>query len=61
LLSAQTLARAQVLVPAMPGVKRLQAIVYTQLQRAMLGQVSSDAALATAAAEWNLYAKARWP
>jgi putative chitobiose transport system substrate-binding protein len=61
LLSAQTLARAQVLVPAMPGVKRLQAIVYTQLQRAMLGQVSSDRALATAAAEWNLYAKARWP
>jgi putative chitobiose transport system substrate-binding protein len=45
----------------MPGVKRLQAIIYTQLQRAMLGQVSSDGALATAAAEWNLYAKARWP
>ena len=48
------------LVPASPGVKRLQAIVYTQLQRAMLGQVDSDAALATAADEWNRYARARW-
>ena len=60
LLSAQTLRRARVLVPASPGVKRLQAIVYTQLQRAMLGQVNSDAALATAADEWNRYARARW-
>ena len=60
LLSAQTLRRARVLVPASPGVKRLQAIVYTQLQRAMLGQVDSDAALATAADEWNRYSRARW-
>ncbi|MCP9941999.1 sugar ABC transporter substrate-binding protein [Cyanobium sp. ATX 6E8] len=60
LLSAQTLRRARVLVPASPGVKRLQAIVYTQLQRAMLGQVGSDAALAAAADEWNRYASARW-
>ena len=60
LLSAQTMRRARVLVPASPGVKRLQAIVYTQLQRAMLGQVDSDAALATAADEWNRYARARW-
>jgi len=60
LLSAQTLRRARVLVPASPGVKRLQAIVYTQLQRAMLGQVGSDAALAAAADDWNRYARARW-
>ena len=60
LLSAQTLRRARVLVPASTGVKRLQAIVYTQLQRAMLGQVDSDAALATAADEWNRYSRARW-
>lgn len=60
LLSAQTLRRARVLVPASPGVKRLQAIVYTQLQRAMLGQVGSDAALAAAADDWNRYAQARW-
>jgi putative chitobiose transport system substrate-binding protein len=50
-----------VLVPASPGVKRLQAIVYTQLQRAMLGQLSSDAALAEAERQWNAYAEARWP
>jgi putative chitobiose transport system substrate-binding protein len=61
LLSAETLERARVLVPAMPGVKRLQAIVYTQLQRAMLGQVESDVALNVAATEWNRYAAARWP
>lgn len=61
LLSATTLADARVLVPASPGVKRLQAIVYTQLQRAMLGQISSDAALAEAERQWNAYAEARWP
>ncbi len=61
LLSARTLQRARVLVPAIPGIKRLQAIVYTQLQRAMLGQVDSDRALAEAEREWNRYAEARWP
>jgi len=61
LLSADTLARAEVLVPASPGVKRLQAILYTQLQRAMLGQLSSEAALAEAERQWNAYAEARWP
>ena len=61
LLSAQTLSSARVLVPASPGVKRLQAIVYTQLQRAMLDQVSSDAALAEAERQWNAYAAGRWP
>ena len=61
LLSAQTLSSARVLVPASPGVKRLQAIVYTQLQRAMLGQISSDAALAEAERQWNAYAEGRWP
>ena len=61
LLSADTLASARVLVPASPGVKRLQAIVYTQLQRAMLGQISSDQALAEAERQWNAYAGGRWP
>jgi putative chitobiose transport system substrate-binding protein len=61
LLSAQTLGHARVLVPATPGVKRLQAIIYTQLQRAMLGELSSGAALAAAELEWNRYAAARWP
>jgi putative chitobiose transport system substrate-binding protein len=61
LLSAQTLTSARVLVPASPGVKRLQAIVYTQLQRAMLGQISSDQALLEAERQWNAYAEGRWP
>ena len=60
-LSASTLAEARVLVPATPGVKRLQAILYTQLQKAMLGQIDSDRALAEAEREWNRYAEARWP
>lgn len=60
-LSAASLRHARVLVPATPGVKRLQAIVYTQLQRAMLGELSSDAALAEARKQWDRYAEARWP
>jgi putative chitobiose transport system substrate-binding protein len=60
-LSTSTLEQGEVLVPPTPGIKRLQAILYTQLQRAMLAQVSSDDALTAAAAEWNQYAAARWP
>ena len=61
LLSAQTLETARVLVPSTPGIKRLQAIIYTQLQRSMLGQISSDEAVREAALQWNRYATARWP
>ena len=61
LLSAQTLETARVLVPSTPGIKRLQAIIYTQLQRAMLGQISSDEAVREAALQWDRYASARWP
>ena len=61
LLSAQTLQQARVLVPALPGIKRLQSIIYTQLQRAMLGLLDSDAALREAAREWNRYSQSRWP
>ena len=60
-LSAETLQRARVLIPASPGIKRLQSIIYTQLQRAMLGQISSDEAVEQAAKEWDSYSKARWP
>ena len=49
------------LVPALPGIKRLQKILYTQMQRAMLAQVSPEQALTAAAAEWNRYARSRWP
>jgi len=48
-------------VPATPGVKRLQNIVYTQLQRSMLGQISSEQALLEAEQQWNRYASSRWP
>ncbi len=61
LLAVESLATARVLVPPTPGLKRLQTILYTQLQRAMLGQASSDQALEEAAREWNRYAAARWP
>ena len=61
LLSARILAQARVLVPALPGIKRLQKIIYTQLQRSMLGQIDSEAALALAADEWNRYSQSRWP
>jgi putative chitobiose transport system substrate-binding protein len=61
LLSLRTLATGRVLVPATPGLKRLQTIVYTQLQRAMLGETDSQSALRQAAQEWNRYAAARWP
>ena len=61
LLSANTLDRARVLVPALPGIKRLQKILYTQMQRAMLAQISPEQALTAAASEWNRYARSRWP
>lgn len=61
LLAIQSLDTARVLVAPTPGLKRLQTILYTQLQRAMLGQISSDLALESAAREWNRYALSRWP
>ena len=61
LLSASTLDQARVLVPALPGIKRLQKILYTQMQRAMLAQISPEQALTAAASEWNRYARSRWP
>jgi len=61
LLAVRSLETARVLVPPIPGLKRLQTILYTQLQRAMLGQIGSDLALEEAAREWNRYAAARWP
>jgi putative chitobiose transport system substrate-binding protein len=61
LLSLSTLERSRVLVPSTPGIKRLQSIIYTQLQRAMLGQISSDQAVDEAELQWNRYAEGRWP
>lgn len=52
-ISATQLDRAEVLVPPLPEIKQLQRILYTQLQAAMLDQVTIEAALNTAEQEWN--------
>ncbi|MEO1590035.1 MAG: sugar ABC transporter substrate-binding protein [Cyanobacteria bacterium J06632_22] len=52
-ISATQLADAQVLIPAMEDVKTLQKILYDNLQAAMLGDKTVDAAVADAADEWN--------
>ncbi len=53
IVSAQQLKDAEVLIPAMKDVKRLQKMVYDNLQAAMLGQKTVDQAIADAAQEWN--------
>jgi putative chitobiose transport system substrate-binding protein len=52
-VSAQQMNDAQVLIPAMDGIKELQAIIYDNLQAAMLGQKSVDEAVTDAATQWN--------
>ncbi|MEM9817294.1 MAG: sugar ABC transporter substrate-binding protein [Cyanobacteria bacterium P01_D01_bin.6] len=52
-VSAQQMADAEVLIPAMADVKTLQKAIYTNLQAAMLGQKTVDEAVADAAAEWD--------
>lgn len=52
-VSATQLPDAEVLIPAMDGVKELQKIVYDNLQAAMLGDKTVDEAIADAEAEWN--------
>lgn len=52
-MSATQMDKAEVLIPAMDGIKDLQAIIYDNLQAAMLGQKTVDAAVADAAAAWN--------
>ena len=62
LLSVEMLDRADVLVPALPGVgKRLQAIIYpvAALHAWSGGQRSGPAARRPE--QWNRYAQARWP
>ena len=51
--SLHALERARVLVPADPEIKQLQAVIYSHLQQAMLGQLSPEEAVAAAAATWN--------
>jgi putative chitobiose transport system substrate-binding protein len=52
-VSAAQMDKAEVLIPAMDGIKDLQAIIYDNLQAAMLGQKTVEEAVADAAAEWN--------
>ncbi len=52
-VSAAQMNNAEVLIPAMDGIKDLQAIIYDNLQAAMLGQKTVEEAVEDAAAEWN--------
>jgi putative chitobiose transport system substrate-binding protein len=52
-VSAAQMAQAEVLVPPMDGVQELQAILYDNLQAAMLGQKTVDQAVSDAAAAWD--------
>jgi len=51
--SAIQMDSAEVLIPAMDGLKDLQAIIYDNLQAAMLGQKTVDQAVDDAAGAWN--------
>jgi putative chitobiose transport system substrate-binding protein len=53
IISAKQLQDAEVLIPATKGVKKLQKIVYDNLQAAMLGQKNVDQAIGDAAQEWD--------
>ncbi len=52
-VSASQLADAEVLIPALEDVKKLQKAVYDNLQAAMLKDKTVDEAIADAADEWN--------
>lgn len=53
LTSATQLKSAEVLIPAMKDGKRLQKVIYENLQSAMLGQKTIDRALQDAERAWN--------
>jgi putative chitobiose transport system substrate-binding protein len=53
IVSASQMKNAEVLIPAMKDVKKLQKVVYDNLQAAMLGQKSVDQAVSDAAKEWD--------
>lgn len=52
-ISADQLDRAEVLLPAVKDIKDLQAIVYENLQAALLGEKTVDRAVSDAATAWN--------
>jgi putative chitobiose transport system substrate-binding protein len=52
-VSAEQLADAEVLVPAMKDINILQKVIYNNLQGAMLGEKTVDEAVTDAATAWN--------
>jgi putative chitobiose transport system substrate-binding protein len=52
-ISASQLQDAEVLVPAMKDLNKLQKAIYENMQAAMLGQKTVEQAVANAAEEWN--------
>ncbi|NET30627.1 MAG: sugar ABC transporter substrate-binding protein [Cyanothece sp. SIO1E1] len=52
-ISATQMTAGEVLTPAMAEVKKLQKIIYENLQAAMLGQKTVDQAIAAAETAWN--------
>lgn len=55
-VSALQLKEAEVLVPAMKNLNRLQKLIYENLQAAMLREKTTEQAVADAAKQWNKYA-----
>ncbi|MGB7413483.1 MAG: sugar ABC transporter substrate-binding protein [Thermosynechococcaceae cyanobacterium] len=53
IISASQMQKAEVLIPMVENVKKLQEIVYTNLQEAMLNKKSVDQAVADAETAWN--------
>ena len=52
-ISASQMQEAQVLIPTMKDLNKLQKAIYENLQAAMLGEKTVDKAVADAAEEWN--------
>jgi putative chitobiose transport system substrate-binding protein len=56
IVSASQLAQSEVLVPPVKNVDKLQKFIYDELQQAMLGEKTTDQAIASAAEQWNALA-----
>ncbi|WP_017325049.1 ABC transporter substrate-binding protein [Synechococcus sp. PCC 7336] len=53
IVSARQLPNAEVLIPPVEGLDKLQTLIYDQLQLAMLGSKTVEQAVSTAAQQWN--------
>ncbi len=52
-ISAQQLQQAEVLKPSLKDLKKLQQVIYENLQASMLGEKTVDKAVEDAAQQWN--------